>query len=313
MKKILLLAMVVLGAAVFSASGAEAKKSKMSLADARNLISAIVNGEKGVSMTAVMKDLSAEDQKQFLAEVNKAIGELPASVEERTAKYLNLNNEAVRAGKETGNIAPLLAETFATVAPEALTVINERFAVDLLNRSANPKETYTDEQFTKISTELIKVVNERVKETDNGSTRSTFAMLMMIRASNGSPVDLADKLVETLESDEAKELAKNEWIPAALGKDGREQGYEPILASADAGRRPDFGYVLVIAGPQFADVVLSDVLGKNSDPMAFMRTSTPMTDAAENPLRYQIPTFGGDVTDDIVHPEDFGPYAGQVL
>lgn len=306
MKKILLLAMVVLGAAVFSASGAEAKKSKMSLADARNLISAIVNGEKGVSMTAVMKDLSAEDQKQFLAEVNKAIGELPASVEERTAKYLNLNNEAVRAGKETGNIAPLLAETFATVAPEALTVINERFAVDLLNRSANPKETYTDDQYTKICTELMKIINERTEETDNGSARSAFAVLMLVRASNGSPADLADKLIDTFKHDDAKELARTEWIPSALGKDGREQNYESILASADAGRRPDFAYVLVIAGPQHLDSILADLGGKNTDSTSSIRSRTPVLDAAENPFIHQIPTLGGDVFGaDIPVPQDY--------
>ncbi len=287
----------------------------MSLADARNQIGAIVNGEKGASLGKTIVKLSASDQKTFLGDVNKSIASLPASMEEKSAKFLNLNREALIATKKGGNAAALLAEVFATVSPEALTIINERFASDLMNRAANPKISYTDDQYTKICTELMKIINERTEETDNGSARSAFAVLMLVRASNGSPADLADKLIDTFKHDDAKELARTEWIPSALGKDGREQGYEPILASADAGRRPDFGYVLVIAGPQFSDVVLSDVLGKNSDPMAFMRTSTPMTDAAENPLRHQIPTFGGSGTenDDIVHPEDFGPYAGQVL
>ena len=253
-------------------------------------------------MKEIMKRLSAEDQKKFLADVNKAIGDMPASVEEKTAKFLNINHAALTAAQK-GNAVALLAEVFATVPPEALTVINERFAQDLLNRAANPNVTYTDEQFTKIATETMKAINERTEETDNGSTRSTFAILTFLRASNmtGEPLEkLQDALVDTLKHDDAKELAKDEWIPAALGKDGREAGYEPILASADAGRRPDFVFTLDIAGPQYLESILEDISGKNSDRMSFIRTRSPVLDAVQNPLVHQVPTlhdepFGGDV------------------
>ena len=221
---------------------------------------------------------------------------MPASVEERTAKFLNVNHAALVSAAK-GNKATILAEVFATVPPEALTVLNERFAIDLMNRSSNPNVTYTDEQYTKICLELMETINERTEETDNGSTRSAFAILMFVRASNGSPEDLADKLIDTLKHDDAKELAKTEWIPAALGKDGREQGYEPILASADAGSRPDFAYVLVIAGPQYLESILHDIAGKNMDRFSFIRTRTPVLDAVENPLIHQIPTL---------HDEPFG-------
>lgn len=327
-KVVLLIAMVILGVVAFAApkgaapkgsasKGAAQKKGQMSLADARNKIGDVVDGKKGVSMKEIMVRLSPDDQKKFLAEVNKAISELPASVEEKTAKYLNLNNEAVRAGKETGTVADLLAETFATVAPESLTVLNERFAIDLLNRATDPNVTYTDEQFTKIATGLMNIINERVEETDNGSARSAFAMLMLIRASNGSPADLSDKLIDTLKHDDAKELARTEWIPAALGQDGHEMGYEPLLASADAGRRPDFAYVLVVAGPQYLDAVLEDISGKNADPISFMRTRSPILDAVENPLRQQLPDVGdgGASTSDIIPPavDPAAPYPGQTL
>ena len=221
---------------------------------------------------------------------------MPASIEEKSAKFLNVNHAALTAAKK-GNLTTLIAEVFATVPPEALTLLNERFATDLLNRSANPKVSYTDEQYTKICLEVMEKVNERTEETDNGSTRSAFAILMLVRASNGTPADLADKLIDTLKHDDAKELARAEWIPAALGKDGREQGYEPILASADAGRRPDFAQVLVIAGPQYLESILHDVTGKNMDRYSFIRTRTPVLDAVENPLIHQIPTL---------HDEPFG-------
>lgn len=304
MKKILIVVLLAIvgSATVFAQSAGEkpeAAKAAMSLADARGKIDQAI--ESPELMKEIMKQLTAEDQKQFLADVNKAIGDMPASVEEKTAKFLNVNHAALTAAQK-GNTTTLLAEVFATVPPEALTVINERFAQDLLNRAANPNVTYTDDQFAKIAVETMKVINERTEETDNGSTRSAFALLMFLRASNetGEALDkLQDALIDTLKHDDAKELARNEWIPTALGKDGRELGYEPLLASADAGRRPDFDYVLVIAGPQFLESILEDIVGKNTDQMSFIRTRSPVLDAGGNPLIHQIPTlkdepFGGD-------------------
>ena len=296
MRKLLIVGALVLAGAVVAVAQDAAATGQDALARARAQIDKVI--ETPDQMKTVMAGLSAEDQKQFVADVNKAIGDMPASVEERTAKYLNVNHVAVVAAAK-GNKATILAEVFATVPPESLTVLNERFATDLMSRSANPNITYTDEQYTEICLELMEKINERTEETDNGSTRSAFAILMLVRASNGTPEDLADKLIDTLKHDDAKELAKTEWIPAALGKDGREQGYEPLLASADAGSRPDFAYVLVIAGPQYLDSILHDIGGKNMDRYSFIRTRSPVLDAVENPLVHQVPTlhdepFGGD-------------------
>lgn len=302
MKKSLMVAVlaVACSATAFAQSAAEklaADKTQISLADARGKIDKAV--ESPAVMKEIMKRLSAADQKQFLADVNKAIGDLPASPEEKAAKYLNVNHAALTVAQK-GNTAALLAEVFATVSPEALSVINERFAQDLVNRTANPNVTYTDEQFTKLAVETMNVINERVEETDNGSSRGTFAILMFLRTSNGTPADLADKLVDTLKHDDAKELAKNEWIPVALGKDGREQSYEPILAAADAGLRPDYAQILVIAGPQQLESILADINGKNTDRVSYSRTHTPILDAVVNPLIHQVPVLhdepvgGGD-------------------
>lgn len=297
MKKILIVGVLAVVSAVAAmAQDAVSAGRQDALARARGQIDKII--ETPDLMKTVMAGLSAEEQKQFVADVNKAIGDMPASVEERTAKFLNVNHAAVVSAAK-GNKATILAEVFATVPPEALTILNERFATDLMSRSANPNITYTDEQYTKICLELMEKINERTEETDNGSTRSAFAILMLVRASNGTPEDLADKLIDTLKHDDAKELAKTEWVPAALGKDGREQGYEPILASADAGSRPDFAYVLVIAGPQYLESILHDIGGKNMDRYSFIRTRSPVLDAVENPLVHQVPTlhdepFGGD-------------------
>ena len=306
MKKILLTMMLVTaGSAVaFAQSAAEklaADKTQISLADARGKIDKAI--ESPAVMKEIMKRLSAEDQVKFLADVNKAIGDMPASIEEKSAKFLNINHVALK-NAQKGNTTALLAEVFATVPPEALTVLSERFASDLVNRAANPNVTYTDEQFAKLATEVMKAVNERTEETDNGSTRSTFAILMFLRASNesGDALDrLQEQLVDTLKHDDAKELARNEWIPAALGKDGREAGYEPLLASADAGRRPDLVFTLDIAGPQYLDSILEDIVGKNTDRMSFIRTRSPVLDAVQNPLIHMTP---------VLHDEPFGADIG---
>jgi len=307
MKKLLNVLVVALLTGAFPAwAQATGQKSaegaaRISLADARSQIDKVI--ETPAEMTSVMKRLSAEDQKQFLADVNKAISDMPASSEEKSAKFLNVNTAALR-GAADGNVATLIAEVYATVSPEALTVINERFAIDLFSRSSDATATYSDAQFTQIALEVMEKVTERCEQTDNGAPRCAFAIIMILRASNGSPADLSEKLVETLKSDEAKELAKNEWIPSALGQDDRSQSYESILASADAGRRPDYDFVLVIAGPQYGESILHDILGKNNDPLAFMSTRTPVLDAVENPLVHSTPNLGGGVAEQAtVRPE----------
>ena len=309
MKKLDLVTVVaiVCSSAVFAQPAADGlladKRPRMSLANARGKITEAIQSPD--VMKATMKRLVAEDQVKFLSEVNKAIESMPASVEERTAAFLNANHAAV-AGAQKGNATALLAEIFASVSPEALTVINERFASDLLNRAANPNVSFTDEQYARIAVEAQKKINARTESLDNASTRSAFAMLMFLRASNGTPTNLCDRLVATLKDPDARDLARTEWIPAALGLDGHEASYEPLLASADAGRRPDFAQVLVIAGPQHLDAILADIVGKNTDQMSFMRTRAPILDAIQNPLGEQMPMLDGELwrADVPIPPED---------
>lgn len=310
MKKLALMTMVAIAGSstVFAKPAADRlsadKMPQMSLASARCKITEAIQSPDVMKET--MKRLVAEDQVKFLSDVNRAIGSMPASLEERTAKFLNANHAAVAAQKD--NVVTLLAEVFASVSPESLTVINERFASDLLNRAANPNVSFTDDQYARIAVETQKKINARTEELDNASARSAFAMLMFIRASNGTPTNLCDRLVATLKDADARDLARTEWIPAALGLDGREASYEPLLASADAGRRPDLAQVLVIAGPQYLDSILADIVGKDTDPMSFMRTRTPVLDAVQNPLVEQMPTLDGGLRRaDIPIPPDGDP------
>lgn len=286
MKKLLM----VLAVTLIGVTSANA----LSLADARSRIDkAIENKEE---MASIMKQLSAADQKQFLAEVNAAIAKRPGTKEEIAALFINANRAALtNAAKD--NLKVLTAEMFATVTHDGLTAICENFSRDLFNRNSDPNLKPTDEEFTKVAMDILKVVGERVADTDNPSTRMGMAIIMLLKASNGKPEDLSDKLVETIADEDARGLAKDEWIPHAVvpPDDDRKPNYDPILASADVGRRPDYDFVLVIVGPQHLDSVLADILGKNASPEALIDTRSPVLDAVQNKFRYQIPHLGGDI------------------
>ena len=241
---------------VVSALAAGVVLAQVSLSAARAKIGDCINDP--AAMTATMKQLPAGDQAAFLAEVNDAISRMPGSSESRTAAFLNVNRAALK-GAAKGNVSTLLAEVFATVPPESLTVINERFAADLFNRAGDRSKSYTDEQFIRIATNLMVRINERTASAENGAARSAFAAIMLLRASNGSPADLGEALVKTL-PESAQNVARNEWIPAAMGQ-GQPQSYEPILGAADAHEgMPSNDTVISIAGPQLLDSLLGDIV-----------------------------------------------------
>jgi len=244
------------------------------IAEARAKIGAII--AEPAQMTEVLKTLSPEDQKTFVADVNAAIAKLPGSTEDRTAKYLNINRAALK-GASKGNMANLLAVTFSTVPIESLTVLSERYAVDLFNRDADPSQKFTDEAFEKTASEVVGKIEQATAGSDDAGARDTLAILMFVRASNGSPADLADKLVETMPDAAVRELAKTEWIPAALAE-GDKKSYDSLLAYADAGKNPNLNIVLNLAGPQILDAMLVDIASSVVNPLGYQ--TTPVLDQA---------------------------------
>jgi hypothetical protein len=224
----------------------------LSLAEARGRIGeAVVNP---AIMTSTIKQLSPENQKSFLADCNEAVGRMPGSAETKAATYLAVNRAALK-GAAKGNLSDLLAEVFATVPPEALTVVNERFASDLFNRAANPSVTYTDEQFADIAKSVMGDVSERMAKTDGAAVRNTFAILMFMRASNGTPANLAETLASSL-PEGSRAVALSEWIPEAMSE---RRNYDPMLGAVDAGELPNASLVLQIAGPQLMDAMFGDL------------------------------------------------------
>ncbi len=240
------------GAVLFSVLVASCAQA-LSLADASAKIDEAV-ADPAV-MTDLVKGLSASDQVAFLSRVNAAIDALPGSPAEKAANYLNANGAALK-GSAKGNLSALLAETFATVPPESLTLINEQFAEKLFNRSANPSKPVSDAEMLSIATNTLAKIQARTAGGDNAAVRDTFAVLMFLRASGGSPANLRDSLLAQYADAASRELAKNDWIPAAMGE-GQTKTYEPMLGASDAGDQPDAAMVMQLAGAQSSLALLA--------------------------------------------------------
>ena len=243
-----------LSALIFTiaAIAAVAADPSISLAEARGRIGDAVSNP--AVMTSTVRMLSADDQKAFLADCNEAIGKMPGSAETKAAAYLTVNRAALK-GAAKGNVSALLAEVFATVPPEALTVINERFAADLFNRAADPSAVYTDEQFAAIAAAVMSSVEKRTAKTDGADVRNAFAVIMLLRASNGTPADLASKLVANM-PEATRKVALEEWIPAAMGEN---PSYDLMLGASDAGEQPDHSLVLQLVPAQSLEAMLADL------------------------------------------------------
>ena len=278
MKKLLVIGMVVLGCVVTAQA--------LTLAEAKGgLGEAINNPEK---LTATISQLSAADQRAYVAAMNASIAKLPGSPEDNAAKYLDANRAALKGAKKD-NMKALLAEVFATVPPEALTILNERFAAELFNRAADPSQTWSDDQFKKIALDAMKVIQERNAGNDAAGVRDTFAILMFLRASNGTPADLREALINNLPDEESKALARKEWIPPAMGE-GQTKTYEPMLAAADAGKQPDEVMVRRISGPSNLESLLAG-LGNVDKPG---KSATPSLDSILDISQMEMPRMGED-------------------
>ena len=204
-----------------------------------------------------ISQLSSADKTAFLAEVNAAIDKMPGSADVKAAKFLAANRAAV-ACAGAADRADVLAEVYATVPPEALTVINEEFAK---NEFARPS-TMTDDEYTNIVAQTMTKITQRTASAESGAVRAGFAGLMFIRAAGGAADATTDAVVSSLPSD-AQGDAKNSWFPSALAEN---PSYDPILAPAQAGDEPNPQVVLDITPSQQIESMLGDLQTGKTDP-----------------------------------------------
>ncbi len=286
-----------------------------------NLVSECAQNAQTLRET--MTKVAPGDQTALLAEVNAAIAKMPGSDEVKGAMFYAASSAAVKSAAK-GNLANVLAEVFATVPPEFLTDINERFAKEIFSRTANPSRTFTDAEYVALATNAMAVVNARCEKAENAGVRETFAILMFLRASNGTPANLSETLVATLPDAKNRELAANEWIKPAMG-DGQEQTYDPMLGVAQAGEEPDHAIVTQLTGGSDIMVgMLGDLAAEGSDMAtpaskmgagAFMRPGivgvSPDIGLTRVPRAFVTGNRGDKVDDDGGWTPEPEPYRGQ--
>jgi len=205
-----------------------------------------------VVLKATISQLSSKDKTAFIAEVNEAISKMPGSSEVKAAQFLAANRAAVR-GVGSADRGAALAEVYATVPPESLTVINEEFAKSEFSRSS----TMGDARFMNIVSNAMVRIAQRCASAESGALRTCFAGLMFIRVAGASAVDAQNAVIAALPTESQAE-ARNTWIPSALGKD-QPQSYDPMLAAAQAGEEPDHVTVIGIYSQQIVESMLADL------------------------------------------------------
>ena len=243
------------------------------------------------TMTATVSQLSAEDQRQYLADVNAAIAGMPGSQEEIAASYLNVCRAALK-GSQKGNLATMIAEVFATVPVEYLPVVSESLGGDMLNRAANSSATYTDDEYLAIATNVMSKVNARVASEDAADVRSGFAALAFIRGSNDANEKIVSAMTASL-PESAREAASKDWFPAALAQ-GDAKSYDPMLVAGNADELADLDTLLLrVDGAENHEALLSDLTGASTDPVDTKAVDhNPIVDAIYNPMNQSLPNLG---------------------
>ena len=217
-------------------------------------------------MKAIISQIPASEQAEFLANVNKAISDKPGSKEAKAADFYAINKAAVSGASKDAK-SSVLAEVFATVPVEYLGEINQRFATEVFRRDS--EDAIDNNKFVELSTNTLAVVNQRCESAEgNAAARQTFAALMFIRAFNtgtpeqGSQVTtetLTDLYVSQMTDPQAKSSAGS-WISDALNSDGKDGAYDNMLAAADVDDVPDSAVVLQMTGPsEVMDSLLADL------------------------------------------------------
>ena len=133
----------------------------------------------------------------------------------------------------------MIAEVFATVPPEYLTIVSEKLAQTVLNRKNMKKPL-----FITITTNTLHAITERCEKGENAGVREAFAALTFLKGMGEQPTQSdINTMLSQMGDPKSRETAASEWIGPALGTGGNAQSYDPMLGAANAGDEPDHSVV----------------------------------------------------------------------
>ena len=203
--------------------------------------------------TTETKEKTAEvaggDPVEFVATVNRSYAKSDEPLDDRRKETLyGVNRDAVR-GAKGADQKVVLAEVFATVPKDCLPMITDRFAAEIFSRKASGLDK-DDESFVDFASSALMKISGRLRTADDyPGTRSAFAVIMFLKASEGKPSSLREDLMVYVLSGSHK-IAREEWIPAALGDDGKAPTYAPIMEAGIRGEEPNHRLVLSMGAPE---------------------------------------------------------------
>ena len=193
-------------------------------------------------------DISGDDRVSFVATVNRSLSKSDEPLDGRRMQTLyRVNRDAVR-GTTGADRKAVLAEVFATIPRECLPMVTDRFATELFSRKAGGFKA--DDAFVEFASAALMQISLRCRTADDyPGTRSAFAVIMFLKASEGKPAGLREAFMVYIHSGTHK-IAREEWIPAAMGDDGSSPTYAPMLAAGIKGEEPGHSITLPQGAPE---------------------------------------------------------------
>jgi len=208
-------------------------------------------GDEGSALTTAFRDLAKDDQVEFVRAVNTSMANYKASSPQRRQQTIYVfNRDAVRSSSAKEKKA-VIAEVFATAPKDALPRIVEGFAEELFSRKAAGFSEKDDSFFEFASATLMRVRTRlaQLPVEEFPGARSALAVICFLRASGGQPADLRDSFLFYVLTG-SQEIARKEWIPAALGDDGKSPSLQAVLTAGIRGEEPGHVNLHAIASSQ---------------------------------------------------------------
>ena len=187
---------------------------------------------------SAFKDLEGDDQVSFVQTVNRSMAKDEDKLDDRRIQTLyRVNRDAIRGAVEADR-KNVLAEVFATAPVKCLPYFTDMLAKEVFSRKAAGFGE-KDEKFVEFASAALVRISGRCRWADNlPAFRSLFAVIMFLKASEGQPEDLRESFMVFIHSG-LHEQARKEWLPAAMGDDGKPPSYKEMMEAGFRREVPD--------------------------------------------------------------------------
>lgn len=190
------------------------------------------------SRTAFQELAGDDDPVSFVQAVNQSMAKDDDKLDAKRIHTLyKVNRDQVR-GAPAAIRKKVLAEVFATAPVKCLPHFTDLFAKEVFARNMagyGPQ----DEAFVEFASAALMQISMRCRRADNlPAYRTVYAVIMFLKASEGYPQDLREAFMIYIHSG-LHEIARKEWIPAAMGDKGEAPTYRPMVEAGHRQEVPD--------------------------------------------------------------------------